>query len=380
MQAKRNTWIIIAVVAVAGAALVINAIQPTQLNQIYEDSKRNESNVQSTTSQIKKQNSTVSANQFDRQLPYDSAYGPLVRSLRGIYFDRNLSVDTQGNLRLASDLKDIFDFFFSAIEEESLETVLSRIDEYLSYKLDEPALSQAKDALSRYVDYKSALYDFEMAGSEQIKGFMSGEGFEGLGEGFEGLDGRYLEFVAARMEEVKAMREEYLDSDLREAFFQSREQYDDYMLQKLTIQADDALDSDQKAQALAQLDSSMPDAFVQQRNNANPVAVLRTAVNAVQLGEPATNFSSDEKQKNALALRQARVTVVGVEATERLEQLDAERRGWNERYQKYLHDAAAIENNKGLTAEDKSQALERLREQSFSKSEALRVIALGKIE
>lgn len=370
MQLSGNTWIVIAVLLAAGTAFIINSIQPKQLNQLYDQSSTSAptSEADDVESSLKQVN--PNSELIEKQLPYASQHGPLVRSLRGIYFDRDLSVDEQGNLRLASDLKDIFDFFFSAIEEEELDKVLARINEYLAYKLEEPALSQAKDALSRYVNYKSALYDFEMSGSEEIKSFMGADGFNGL-------NGRYLDFVSERMEKVKAMREESLDSELHEAFFQSREQYDDYMLEKLSIQADTELSAEQKNQALTVLDSTMPDEFIQQRASANPVAALRSAV-STQLNAAAS--SSVDTKLSGVELRNARLSAVGVEATERLEQLDAERNSWNDRYQEYLKSAVTIQENQGLSDADKNSALQSLRAQSFSESEILRVIALGNIE
>ena len=49
-------------------------------------------------------------------LPYKSLYGPLPGTLEGTVMQQALVVDEDGNLRISSDLKRVFDFFLSTIE------------------------------------------------------------------------------------------------------------------------------------------------------------------------------------------------------------------------------------------------------------------------
>jgi lipase chaperone LimK len=293
------------------------------------------------------------------QLPYESQYGSLVSSLKGIYFDRDLAVDDLGNLRISSDIKDIFDFFFSAIEEEDLEIVLGRIEEYLSYKLEDPALSQALTALAQYVEYKAALVELELAFSDRIAEFAGSDSADVS-------SGAYLALVEERSVLERQLRQEHLSSELHEAFYQDREVYDSYMLQKLKIQADSTLTSEQKVASLALLDQQMPAEFIESRNAANPVEPLRQATQQQGL--------VDEE-----ALYTRRVEVVGEPAAKRLSELDKERAQWSERYDQYGIQRDSILNNNGLSQETQLAEVELLRQRMFNETERLRVAALDQV-
>lgn len=293
------------------------------------------------------------------QLPYESKYGSLVSSLKGIYFDRDLAVDDLGNLRVSSDIKDIFDFFFSAIEEEDLEIVLGRIEEYLSYKLNEPALSQALAALAEYVEYKAALVELELAFSGRIAEFASSDGADVS-------SGSYLALVEERSVLERQLRQEHLSSELHEAFYRDREVYDSYMLQKLKIQADTSLTSEQKATSLALLDQQMPAGFIESRNAANPVEPLRQATQQQGLVDEKTLYTR-------------RVEVVGEPAAKRLSELDKERAQWSERYDQYSVQRDLIMNNQGLAMETQLEEISLLRQRMFNETERLRVAALDQV-
>lgn len=293
------------------------------------------------------------------QLPYQSKHGALVKSLKGIYFDRELAVDSQGNLRVSSDIKDVFDFFFSAIEEEDLDVVLARIEEYLNYKLEEPALSQALLALASYVDYKSAVFDLETAFSDRIAEFSARDSAATL-------SGEYLELVRERTELVKQLRSKHLSAEMHEAFYAERELYDDYMLEKLQINADPGLSAEQKHASLEILDAQMPADFIERRQSANPVATLRTATESDAPMDP------DE-------LYTKRVSIVGEPAAQRLSELDAERENWSLRYNDYSAKRDSILANTGLAKEAQLDEIGLLRKTLFNEAERIRVVSLDQI-
>ncbi|MCH2159539.1 MAG: hypothetical protein MK096_12285 [Oleiphilaceae bacterium] len=295
-----------------------------------------------------------------QQLPYQSEHGDLVSSLRGIYFDRDLGVDENGDLRISSDLKDIFDFFFSAIEEESLETVLARIEEYLNYKLEEPALTQALQSLESYVAYKTAVMDLELAFSSRIESFTTDGSMSSL-------SGSYLDLIDERLQLLKSIRAENLGLEMHEAFYSEREQYDAYMIERLRINADKAMNNEQKSAALESLDAQMPAEFIESRSGANPVQVLRES-------------TTDNQELTGEELYNARVEAVGEEAAERLTSLDSQRKEWDSRYTSYTSQRDEILLNDAYSDEVKVTELELLRDSLFSSSEKVRVIALDRIQ
>lgn len=343
--------------AVALAAISVfvfwNTSEPTQERNARENS------LGDVHFEVAADGSDEASSASSKQLPYDSKYGALVKSLKGIYFDRDLAVDDEGNLRVSSDIKDIFDFFFSAIEEEDLDIVLARIDEYLRYKLQEPALSQALAVLHSYVEYKASVMDLELAFSDRIAEFVGSEKQPQMG-------GAYLSLVQERNEQVKLLRQDHLNAEIHEAFYGEREQYDDYMLKKLQINADASLNQQQKQAAQLLLDAQMPAEFIERRRAANPVAELRNLTQGDGFVEP-----NDLYQK--------RVSVVGEPAANRLARLDEERASWNSRYQAYSVQRDAVLNNSGLPRESQIEEVLSLRMRLFDDSERVRVAALDQI-
>jgi len=295
------------------------------------------------------------------QLPYISDYGDLSSSLTGVYFDTKLAVDEHGNIRVSTEIKEIFDFFLSAIEDEDLDIVLARINEYLAHQLEEPALSQAKEILGHYVDYKMALVEFEEEQARHIGAFMNDNQFNGYSSD-------YLALIKARLEQVKALRTEHLQHDVHNEFYKDEEEYDNYMLSRLQINADTSLSLEEKQYALAELDASMSDEFMQARNNANPVATLRGL----------TESSLDDDADTQL-VRDVRMATVGAEATARLEQLDAQRNDWNLRYSSYQSQRDSILSQESWDAEMKQRVLQQLQDTMFSKNELIRVAALDNV-
>lgn len=87
----------------------------------------------------------------------------------------------------------------------------------------------------------------------------------------------------------------------------------------------------------------------------------------------------EEKGGSAAELRQIRERVVGAAAADRLEALDRDNASWDNRMTTWMKDRDAIMNNQGLSAQDKQQQLQNLRNSQFSETERLRVETLERI-
>ena len=85
--------------------------------------------------------------------------GALPVPLQGASHGVVLQADGNGQLRLQPELLQLFDFYFSAIDEEPVAQILLRIHHDLASQLHEPALAQARDLLKRYLDYRLAMAD-----------------------------------------------------------------------------------------------------------------------------------------------------------------------------------------------------------------------------
>jgi len=311
-------------------------------------------------------NAPSSSNDVARPLPehtvssqkvlhYQSKLGPLPGSLDGTVMAQSLVVDESGHLRVSSDIKRVFDYFLSTIEEESLETILARIDEYLQHYLNEPALGEAKLILSRYIDLKKALYDFELERSSALQEMIEG------GQISENKT-LYLSLLEQQLLTRNELRAAYLSPEIREAFYADEEQYDQYTLARMHIFSDDTLSEDEKAQQLEQIDAQAPPQLVQARQKAQVTDILKART--AQLHEQGADQSE---------IRALRTQMLGPEAATRFETLDKERAQWKQRIAQYLLQRSEILTSEGLSLQEREQQVDNLRASLFDSREQIRV-------
>tara|TARA_R110002072_G_scaffold90500_10_gene202540 strand:+ start:17382 stop:18479 length:1098 start_codon:yes stop_codon:yes gene_type:complete len=290
----------------------------------------------------------------DKVLPYKSMYGPLPGTLEGTIMQQALVVDEEGNLRISSDLKRVFDFFLSTIEEEDLSVILNRIREYLDFSLDEPALSQAKEIMEQYVALKKALFDFEVERSESLKRIMDQSG-DMKGE-------TYLSLLKEQLDAQRDLRSLHLSPDTHEAFYSDEEVYDSYSLSRMEVKADKRLSEEEKQARFAEIDAQAPQEIVESRRESQVTDILKAKTQALK--------STGASQQ---AIKALRTEMLGPEAAERFDVLDQERASWNNKIERYLQQRQAILNNDGLGEETKLRQVDALRQRDFDPREQIRL-------
>lgn len=251
--------------------------------------------------------------------------------------------DRLGNLIPTPHLRQLFEYFLSALGEESLQQLVARIETALS-SLEEPARSQALKTLGAYLEYKLAVSELE-----QTYGEASGLG---VGE------------MQRRMSEIRALRRTWLDADTAEAFFADDEAVDRFQLEKLRITGDDSLTREQKAEAIRQAESSLPE----------PLRKAR---------EETRQFADYEQVRRELAddpraLQAWRQEAFGEAAADRLARLEDEQKDWDRRWQDYSRERDRLMSS-GLAAPEREEALKRLRANYFNETERIRAEALDSI-
>lgn len=291
----------------------------------------------------------------DSVLPYKSSYGPLPGTLEGTIMQQALALDEEGNLRVSSDLKRIFDFFLSTIEEENLDIILKRIEEYLSYSLEEPALGQALDIMNQYVAFKKALFDFEVERSETLQQIMAQNG------GDKGA--MYLALLKEQLAAQKDMRSLHMSPEVHQAFYADEEAYDDYSLARMEVSANNALSEAEKQARYAEIDANAPADIVEARAEAQITDILKAKTETLK-----------QQGASQQEIKQLRTDMLGVEAAERFETLDQERADWNKRIESYLQQRQAILENGGLSQDIKESQIHTLKEKSFDERERIRLV------
>ena len=267
--------------------------------------------------------------------------GPLPPSLLGTSHGVTLRADAQGNLVLQPDLLHLFDFYLAGREEEGLDKVLTRIHQDLAAQLKGNALDQARDLLSRYVDYRIALQNLPEADSSMDAGALR-----------------------LRLDALNATRQQYFSAEEYALFFANENAENEYMVQRLALGQQSGLSEEQRQQAVAELELQLPE------------EVRETRAASTRQGELyATTQAMLERGASAEEIRQVREQALGSEAANALAELDRQQAAWKQRLADY-----ASERNRlraaGLGDNELQSAIAELQASRFDELERKRVQAL----
>lgn len=266
-------------------------------------------------------------------------------SLQGTEVDGELEVDAQGRLRITGGIRRVFDYFLSAVGEEPLETILKRIRAYLRHKLPAGAAADAERLLDSYIGYKRALD--AMPQVQATPGQLD------------------LPALRRQMQQLQSLRTQFFTPEVVTAFFGDEDTYDRYTLERLDLMQDKSLTPQQRAERLAALEQQLPEA-------------LRESIRVINQVQNLDALTQDWKRRggSAAELRGIRETLVGPEATDRLEALDRENAQWDQRMSAWHAERATILGNKALSEQDRQRQVEEARRSRFSDAERLRVESL----
>lgn len=283
---------------------------------------------------------------------------PLPKSLRGTDIGYKLLTDEAGNLRISSDVKEVFDFFLSAMVDEDIDQIVARINQHLSDNLSGEALAQARTILDQYLTMKEALYDYEVEAAENLalEDAQSVSAYERL---------------AQRVETRNRIRKDSLDPEVYESFYAREEAYDNHTLARLAIQQDASLNEAQKAAALEALEDQAPEFIKAARADSQRIETLRSQTE--RLAKQSDEIGQQEAQAQIDELRR---DMYGDEAVERFKALDQQRAEWQARLDDYFEQKQAISNREGVSESDISESVEALRSSLFTEQEQIRVKVL----
>ncbi|UDL05885.1 lipase secretion chaperone [Marinobacter sp. CA1] len=259
-------------------------------------------------------------------------------------------MDNDGNLRPTPDVRRLFDFYLAGLTDEPLELVMTRIQQALSDELgDQPqALAQARNLLTRYIDYRLALDD--LAGATPPR--LATGAFD-------------LEALRQRQQHLQTLRDTQFNDDEQGAFFALESRQDEHLLTYMEIAQHPGLQEDQRAQALAALEHSLPAELRQLRQRVTSHAELYQHTRQLR-----------DQGASPAELYQLRAQTLGDNAAARLAELDRERQHWRQRLDTFVADRNRLRQSE-LPPAAQQAAIDQLIEQRFSATEALRVRALS---
>jgi lipase chaperone LimK len=270
------------------------------------------------------------------------------KSLKGIDHGVILRVNDNGDLIVDRHLRDLFEFYLSAMGEESLNVILKRIQGEFYKHLPNSAIVQAKALLRDYVDYR-----IDLASVNENIDMLDTNGLN------------QVELLRLQKNEVAQLRSQYFNQESYRAFFEKEDVLDQYMLSQMSIMEDQNLTPEEKQQQMALLTQTLPEQEQQLRKKVSQHSDI-----SAEVKEMRSQGDSDE------AIYQHRAKLLGENAAQNLADLDRKRSEWKGRLDDYVlkrNDILAS----GLSESDAKQAVSVLIESNFSEREGLRVKALN---
>lgn len=262
-------------------------------------------------------------------------------SFSGTRVDGQLRADASDRLIIDNGIRRVFDYFLASIGEEPIEASVARLRQYIEVRLPPPAEGQALQLLGQYLDYKRQLLHLEH--NHPVRADLGA--------------------MRERLHAVQQLRRRVFGDAVHAAFFSLDEAADRFMLERLAIGRDPALDSTAKGAAIDRLQSALP-----------PELRDRLAIDLQsELREQSRALES--KGASVTELRQLRQQLVGNAAADRLERLDRDRQAWLRRLADYRHEKQRIESSRGLGEADKRAAIRRLAAERFNENERRRLEA-----
>lgn len=266
--------------------------------------------------------------------------------LQGTEVDGELRTDSAGNLQLSLGLRDYFDYFLSAADQSGLDAAVEAMLSDARSRLQEPALGQFIGVLGDYLDYKRA----SLALLEQP-----------LNAQQQAQPQAQLVALQQAFEQLAALRRGHFSSAAVEALFGAEEAYAHYTLDNLALLARTDLSEQDKALAQQRLREQLPAAM-----RASEERQSQAQAQQVQSDKLWQEGASEEQVRQFLALTYDPATVERLLAEQRNE------RAWQQRYAQYQHELASLQGN-GLSAADRQQEQQRLRQRLFSAADQHRV-------
>jgi len=318
------------------------------------ENSNNEVNTVSSEPELKLDQSIVmqaNITPTEEILGFDSKLGTLPSSLNGTLLGAQLETSEDGHLILSDDIKYIFDYFLSTINEEDLDTILLRIDEYLNHYLEEPALNESRTILAHYVELKTSLFELEQEMGAELTNLAK----EQL------VGGQYLNLLRDRLNLRNALRAEHLDPEVNEIFYQEEETYDEYTYSRLLISADRSLSPEERNLQITELQQQLPEDVQQSMRTSQIIDELKVETKKI--------LADGGNQQQIHELRKE---MFGEEAAIRFDALDNKRAQWKSRMDTYLVERKKILNTKGLPKEALQRQVNTLREDHFDASEQMK--------
>lgn len=259
-------------------------------------------------------------------------------TFRGAQVDGMLRVDHNQQLVVDRELRYWIDFHLAALGEISLADIRNTMLQQIA-QLPQPGSDQAAQLLQRYLDYRSALAQFDSIAQRKLSD-----------------DSVSFERLAQRLDWQQRLRRQFFTEETVMAFFAQDEILDRYQLQRLQV-AKDGGDADLE----------LPQELVSMREKTRLIQHHQQQEQLLK-----------EQGDTADQLHQWRQQQYGPEAAERLAKVEQQQAVWQQRVKQYVHYQKSLQ-VQSLDSEQQQSLLQQYRQQNFSDSEQKRLAAASQL-
>ncbi len=287
----------------------------------------------------------------DTTAPVDGKPAPFAASMRDTVPDgdlRSMQQDASGTAATAAlaygELRRMFDYYLSAVGEQSIEAITQQIRSELARRLPPVQAQKAQRLLGLYIAFKSELVRLESQPQ---------------------LAGPGVQAVRARLLAMQDLRSRYFSAAENEGMFGFDDAYDLDAISRLEVSQNAALSAQEKAQRYAALDAAMPAALREQRDASS--VVVRVEQQAQEMR--AKGASEDD-------IYRMRAKAFDPEAAARLADVDREEQAWKARIAQYLDQRSKLmQTLTQSSASERQTAIAQLQQSQFTAEERPRLAA-----
>ena len=259
-----------------------------------------------------------------------------------------LFADESGDLRIGKNLKLLFDHFLLGASEDSLPAIIANIQKQIELQLPPKAQKQALDILSQYIAMKQELQD----AAQELDA-----------ANLQNISDMDLQSTLERFRVRNQIRQSWLTPEVYQVFYGDEAQLDQYLIERIRVMHS-ALSAGEKQDVFKVLEHNLP-LDMQQRRNAT-----REHLEVSESVRHARENGASENEVYSI-----RSQMVGVEAAERLAELDNQRAAWKSRLDDYRRSRDQVLDSGGAAYE-----IDQLRRSLFSETELKRVTMMDRSE
>lgn len=242
------------------------------------------------------------------------------------------------------ELKRLFDYYLSAVGEQSVQAITLQIRSELDRKLPALQAQKAHRLLGLYIAFKRELVRLES--QPQL-----------VGNGLQAIRNRFL-----AMQDV---RSRYFSAEETQGMFGFEDAYDMDAIARLEVSQNPALSAEEKKQQLAGLDAALPDQLRKEREATSMVVRLEQQAQALR----AKGGSEDDVYR-------MRAKELDPEAAARLAEVDRDEAAWKSRIAQYLEQRSKLlQSQSNASASEREASLVQLQQSAFTEAERPRLKA-----